>query len=327
MPKIMTAPTPNIKILIAHCNRRCPALHTEILSSIQVGSALADHLFADMLHDNDGENISEHNPKYCELTAVYWAWKNQDKLGTPDYIGLMHDRRHFLFNPQLPIPNKQVTWMKNSPVYMFPPICNKYLSYLTDDVIRSYFPAYDIMILKPYDVENCIANGTMRDRFLRSEGMSEDLFDIWKDTLRKLFPDYIPELEAFTKGHIEHLCSMSIMRKDLFEQYCQFQFTVLDEVDKQVDSSNFSKAKKRFLGYLGEFMLSLFIMKLRKNHPDVRIIEANGVFFMPQDAPEYHKLTRYRIAKTLSWGKLRKKYQKKYNELSDKLAVLNFFRD
>jgi len=323
----MTTFTPKIKILIAHCNRRCPALHTDILSSIQVGSALASQLFPDMLHDNDGENISIHNPKYCELTAVYWAWKNQDKLGNPDYIGLMHDRRHFLFNPQLPIPNTQVTWLDHSSVYMFPPICNKYLSYLTDDSIRSYFPTNDIMILKPYDNENRIPNGNMRDRFLIGEGVTGNLFDMWVETVRELFPDYIPELEAFTKGHIEHLCSMSIMRKDLFEQYCQFQFAVLGTLDKQIDSSNFSKPKKRFLGYLGEFMLSLFIMKLRNTRPDVRIIEVNGVFFMPQDSPEYHQLTRYRIAKTLLWGKLRQKYQRKYKELSDKLAVLNFFQD
>lgn len=323
----MTTNTPHIKILIAHCNHRCPALHTDILSSIQVGSALADQLFPDMLHDNEGENISIHNPKYCELTATYWAWKNQDKLGNPDYIGLMHDRRHFLFNPQTPIPNKQVTWMNGSPVYMFPPICKAYLSYLTDDSIRAYFPANDVLVLKPYDIEKRIAHGTMKDRFLQSGNQTEDVFDIWKDTVRMLFPDYVPELEAFTHGHIEHLCSMSVMRKDLFEEYCQFQFSVLGEVDKRVDSSQFPTAKKRFLGYLGEFMLSLFIMKLKNTRPQVRIGELNGTFFMSPDCPEYHKLTHYRLAKKLLWGKMRQKYQKKYEELTDKLAVLNFFQD
>ena len=120
---------------------------------------------------------------------------------------------------------------------------------------------------------------------------------------------------------------MSIMRKDLFEEYCQFQFTVLEEVDKQIDSSQFSTAKKRFLGYLGEFMLSLFIMKIKNTRPQVRIVELNGTFFMPQDCPEYHKLSRYRIAKTLLWGKRHQKYQKKYDELAAKLAVLKFFKE
>ena len=35
------------------------------------------------------------NRNINELTALYWAWKNYDKLGNPDYIGLMHYRRQF----------------------------------------------------------------------------------------------------------------------------------------------------------------------------------------------------------------------------------------
>ncbi len=41
--------------------------------------------------DNTGENISSKNPNYCEITGLYWAWKNL----TTDYIGLCHYRRYF----------------------------------------------------------------------------------------------------------------------------------------------------------------------------------------------------------------------------------------
>ena len=41
--------------------------------------------------DNTGDNISEKNPNYCELTGLYWAWKNLDC----EYIGLCHYRRYF----------------------------------------------------------------------------------------------------------------------------------------------------------------------------------------------------------------------------------------
>ena len=41
--------------------------------------------------DNTGDHISAKNPQFCELTGLYWAWKNVDA----DYIGLAHYRRHF----------------------------------------------------------------------------------------------------------------------------------------------------------------------------------------------------------------------------------------
>ena len=29
-----------------------------------------------IMGDDTGDNISDRNPAYCELTGVYWAWKN-----------------------------------------------------------------------------------------------------------------------------------------------------------------------------------------------------------------------------------------------------------
>ena len=58
-----------------------------------------DWLYQNMIGDDTGNNISNKNRQYCELTAIYWAWKNYDKIGNPKYFGICHYRRIFnLYN-------------------------------------------------------------------------------------------------------------------------------------------------------------------------------------------------------------------------------------
>ena len=57
---------------------------------IQAGAALTKERICKVC-DDTGDHISYKNKQYCELTALYWIWKN-DKS---DYVGLGHYRRHF----------------------------------------------------------------------------------------------------------------------------------------------------------------------------------------------------------------------------------------
>ena len=73
-------------------SREIPEEEYEI--PIQVGAALTDKIMYPV-RDSVGEgNISHKNRQYCELTGIYWAWKND----YADYIGFSHYRRRFQLN-------------------------------------------------------------------------------------------------------------------------------------------------------------------------------------------------------------------------------------
>ncbi len=84
----------SIKIYTVRCHvdrklqENTPGVSWEI--PIQAGAALSGLRICGIC-DDTGDNISHKNKQYCELTALYWIWKND----TSSYVGLSHYRRHF----------------------------------------------------------------------------------------------------------------------------------------------------------------------------------------------------------------------------------------
>lgn len=72
-----------------------PLNHSEYEIMIQAGAALTDERVAEW-NDAEGDNRSERNQRYCEMTAVYWVWKHVQA----DYIGISHYRRKFILCDQ-----------------------------------------------------------------------------------------------------------------------------------------------------------------------------------------------------------------------------------
>ncbi|UNT93779.1 DUF4422 domain-containing protein [Allobaculum sp. Allo2] len=44
------------------------------------------------LRDNTKDNIASKNKSWCELTGLYWIWKNDTES---DWISISHYRRYF----------------------------------------------------------------------------------------------------------------------------------------------------------------------------------------------------------------------------------------
>lgn len=90
---------------------------------IQAGAALTDEK-AWPVRDNQGENISKKNRQYCELTALYWIWKN----AMSEYTGLCHYRRRFEISDELMrrLPDSGIDVVVTVPVLNFPDVRQQY---------------------------------------------------------------------------------------------------------------------------------------------------------------------------------------------------------
>ena len=126
----------SIKILIA-CHKPTDFLASDCLQPIQVGAAKAAVRLPDMLHDDEGENISALNPMYCELTAQYWAWKNLDC----DYYGVIHYRRYLSFAGA---PGSRDSWGNLTEPFFDGQIEEKYG--LSEESIRAFVEGADLVL-------------------------------------------------------------------------------------------------------------------------------------------------------------------------------------
>lgn len=304
----------NIKIFISYHDDHY-RIKSKILNPIQTGCSKASKLFSGMLRDNIGKNISDQNDKYCELSAQYWVWKNYDKIDNPKYVGFMHYRRHFMFDNWQG--NPDWCWLPKGNVYVVPNITPQYLTHISDENIQKCLEDCDCIVLKPYDVKY-LDSKNIRHQYSRLQEQDPKVFDEFIKIAKKLYPDYMPEIEMIENGSIQYLCNMFIMPKDLFFEYNKFCFSILEELDKHIDSSNMSEIVSRFLGYIGEFCLSIFIFHL-KNTSEIKIKELNGAFILSDEAIEHpkRKYWYYWFMSKITFGKKKKKYKQKRRQMKN----------
>lgn len=194
------------------------------------------------VHDSDGINISRKNYCYCELTAMYWLWKNCDD----DIKGLCHYRRFFSRNQYLTTSEMDFCQLKNLRKYV-----------LEEKEIKKMLDKCDAIVVRPYRPYPLTE---MED--LNIWCFSEDIEKL-RSTISGMCPEYLNSFDKIMKKtNLSHY-NMFIARKELFDGYSEWLFNVLENVEKTIDISNYDMQHKRIYGYLAEALLNVYI---EKNH-------------------------------------------------------------
>ena len=240
---------PNIKIFVsAHKQATFPEGNSIV--PVQVGAANAVTRFTDTLHDDEGVNISAENPRYCELTAQYWAWKNEDA----DYYGFCHYRRYFDFTDT---PHKENDYGEIIDSYIDNHALAEYG--INDDAIARAVDGWDVITTPLNDVRRIGGFSNLKQHWDADEHLRlKDLRHMY-DILCMRHPDYRVDADAVLNGRTAAFCNMFIMKKDIFFEYNEWLFPLLDEFAAATDFSKMDVQTTRTVGHPSERLLNIFI--------------------------------------------------------------------
>lgn len=231
----------NTKILVC-CHKDDICVKSEPYLPIQVGKAISS-VNLGILGDNTGENISKKNENYCELTGIFWAWKN---LKDVEVIGLCHYRRYFDFHHQ----------------------CRFFFPY--DNFQTRIFNRLDFSI--PQDIQKKINKGEVITPRRWSFGMplgtyycvkhySIDLYTLEKIIESNCSLNYIEAFRYIMYGNNKLIpFNMFIMPWAIFDKYCHWLFNILFLFEEKVDIREYDDYQKRIFGFVSERLFNVFLL-------------------------------------------------------------------
>lgn len=174
------------------------------------------------LGDDTGDSISEENPFFCELTGMYWIWKNNCRA---DYIGICHYRRYLI---------------------------SKQGMIFTQAELNQILSHYDIVTTKMLTLTCSYEKGFSENHH------SKDL-ETTEAVLREKYPSCYPVYKKLVQGPNTYFGNIFITSRALYARYCQWLFDILFEVKRRTDFTGYNNYQKRLLGFLSEFLQTVWI--------------------------------------------------------------------
>lgn len=223
-----------VKIIVA-THKKYEMPEDSIYLPLQVGAEGKESL--GYIGDNTGNNISEKNSSFCELTGLYWAWKNLNA----EYIGLVHYRRYFIF--------------KNGLVQKLHPSIENVLSSLQATKLVLH---YDVVVPRKqhYVVE------TLYSHYAHTH--YKEHLDKTREIISQKYPEYVADYDWTVSQRSGYMFNMFIMNRELLNDYCSWLFDILFELENQIKDERLSPFQSRLYGRVSEIIFNCWLNHNRK---------------------------------------------------------------
>ena len=215
----------NIKLLVSVYKAKCEPVGNFIVP-VSAGAALyGKDDDTVVLRDDTGDNISNRNSQYCELTVQYWAWKNLEC----DVCGIMHRRRYFDFSENM-LYTRGSTKKPPKPYRIFDSPNKSVLEHINADfdTISSLTDRYRVIA----GVRENIFQSA-EDYYNRKDRVEFDDMGLLREIIGEKYPEYMRAAEKYLNGKYSYFCNMFIMDKALFDKYSEWLFGILTEYEKR----------------------------------------------------------------------------------------------
>jgi hypothetical protein len=236
---------------------------------IMAGNALHSNKHG-ITGDDSGDSISVKNHYYSELTGIYWIWKNE----LSDIVGTCHYRRFYTTHKipffhrlkQMLYPVAGLSRKRRGLIY------TSNYNYWKDKIISSeevnrILEDFDAIL--PY---HRTLKYSVEQHFARYHRI-EDL-NLLRSVINDMSPDYNASFDKMLIQKQMYANNMCVVRREEFNNLCNWLFPILFEFERRVDLSDYSGYQKRLFGFLSERLITTWFI-----HRGLKIKELQLIYF------------------------------------------------
>lgn len=206
--------------IITH--KECDAVVKDGYQMLQVGAEGKPDL--GYIRDDSEDNISSKNVNYCELTGLYWIWKNRDD----SYKGLVHYRR-------------------------FLNCSFGYESIISEEQINKILQKYDIIL--PFKKKLSV---TVAEQYCEKSGFLADIIEV-RNIIQEQYPQYMETFHKIFEGKEIYFFNIMVAGKEVFNDYCEWLFSILFRLETRKDLTYYNEYQKRIYGFLAVRLLNVYV--------------------------------------------------------------------